>query len=82
LLLIDNMEYRAAIRGNRERPSCIQGVACGAVGLYFSFVEAASPRSRSIEGLGVSVFKECGGSHESINFSITFLWCLADEMSS
>jgi hypothetical protein len=35
LLLIDNMEYGEATRGNGERPSCIQGVACEGWGCFF-----------------------------------------------
>jgi hypothetical protein len=83
LLLIDNMEYGAATRGNRERLGYIQGVACGVVAGVSSFVETASPRSGSIAmRFGVSVFIDCGGSHESINFSSILLLCLADQMSS
>jgi hypothetical protein len=55
----------------------VEGWSC------FSFVEAASPRSGSTAlRFGVSVFIECGGSHESIDFSSILLSCLADQMSS
>jgi hypothetical protein len=55
LLLIDNMEYGAATRGNRERPSCIQGVACGGVGFVFFIHRGSISRSGSI-GTGLGVF--------------------------
>jgi hypothetical protein len=52
------MEYGAATGGNRERLGPIQGVACGGVEWFFSFVDAGSPRSGSIgTGLGVSVHR-------------------------
>jgi len=76
LLLIDNMEYGGSYWG--QDLVAFEALLVEGWGCFFPFVEAASPRWGSTAmRLGVSVFIECGGSHESFNFSSTLLWHLA-----